>query len=82
VDGINNRDKDVKQLAAMLRGIPCKVNLIPLNPFPGCELRAPTEQSVDSFAKKLWPLVPAVTVRPSKGARILAGCGQLAGLTE
>ncbi len=82
VDGINNRDKDVKQLAAMLRGIPCKVNLIPLNPFPGCELRAPTEQSVDSFAKKLWPLVPAVTVRRSKGARILAGCGQLAGLTE
>jgi 23S rRNA (adenine2503-C2)-methyltransferase len=82
VDGINNRDKDVKQLAALLKGIPCKVNLIPLNPFPGCELKAPSEQSVDAFAKKLWPLVPAVTVRRSKGARILAGCGQLAGLTE
>jgi 23S rRNA (adenine2503-C2)-methyltransferase len=82
VDGINNRDKDVKQLAALLKGIPCKVNLIPLNPFPGCELEAPSEQSVDAFAKKLWPLVPAVTVRRSKGARILAGCGQLAGLTE
>jgi len=77
VDGINNRDKDVKQLAALLKGIPCKVNLIPLNPFPGCELKAPSEQSVDAFARKLWPLVPAVTVRRSKGARILAGCGQL-----
>jgi 23S rRNA (adenine2503-C2)-methyltransferase len=82
VDGINNRDKDVKQLEALLKGIPCKVNLIPLNPFPGCDLKAPSEQSVDAFARKLWPLVPAVTVRRSKGARILAGCGQLAGLSE
>jgi 23S rRNA (adenine2503-C2)-methyltransferase len=82
VDGINNRNKDVKQLAALLKGIPCKLNLIPLNPFPGCDLKAPTAESVEAFARKLWPLVPAVTVRRSKGARILAGCGQLAGLTE
>ncbi|MBN2465410.1 23S rRNA (adenine(2503)-C(2))-methyltransferase RlmN [candidate division WOR-3 bacterium] len=82
VDGVNNRDKDVHQLAALLKGIPCKVNLIPLNPYPGCELKAPSDQSVHAFAKKLWPLVPAVTVRRSKGARILAGCGQLAGLSE
>jgi 23S rRNA (adenine2503-C2)-methyltransferase len=82
VDGVNNRDKDVKQLAALLKGIPCKVNLIPLNPFPGCDLKAPSEQSVDAFARKLWPLLPAITVRRSKGARILAGCGQLAGVTE
>ena len=82
VDGINNRDKDVKQLAALLKGIPCKLNLIPLNPFPGCDLKAPTAESIEAFARKLWPLVPAVTVRRSKGARILAGCGQLAGLTE
>jgi 23S rRNA (adenine2503-C2)-methyltransferase len=82
VDGINNRDEDVKQLAALLKGIPCKVNLIPLNPFPGCELKAPTAESVEAFARKLWPLVPAVTVRRSKGASILAGCGQLAGLSE
>jgi 23S rRNA (adenine2503-C2)-methyltransferase len=82
VDGINNRDKDVKQLAALLKGIPCKLNLIPLNPFPGCELKPPSMESVEAFARKLWPLVPAVTVRRSKGARILAGCGQLAGLTE
>jgi 23S rRNA (adenine2503-C2)-methyltransferase len=82
VDGINNRDTDIRQLAALLRGIPCKVNLIPLNPFPGCSLKAPSEQSLDTFARKLWPLVPAVTIRRSKGSRILAGCGQLAGLTE
>jgi 23S rRNA (adenine2503-C2)-methyltransferase len=82
VDGVNNRDKDVKQLAVLLKGIPCKLNLIPLNPFPGCELQAPTPESVEVFARKLWPLVPAVTVRRSKGASILAGCGQLAGLAD
>jgi 23S rRNA (adenine2503-C2)-methyltransferase len=82
VDGVNNRDKDVKQLAALLKGIPCKLNLIPLNPFPGCELEAPTPESVEVFARKLWPLVPAVTVRRSKGASILAGCGQLAGTAD
>jgi len=82
VDGINNRDKDVKQLAALLKGIPCKLNLIPLNPCPGCKLKPPTPESVETFARKLWPLVPAVTVRRSKGASILAGCGQLAGLSE
>jgi 23S rRNA (adenine2503-C2)-methyltransferase len=81
VDGVNNRDKDVKQLADLLKGIPCKLNLIPLNPFPGCDLKPPTPESVEAFAKKLWPLVPAVTVRRSKGASILAGCGQLAGLS-
>jgi 23S rRNA (adenine2503-C2)-methyltransferase len=78
VDGVNNRDMDVKQLAALLKGIPCKLNLIPLNPFPGCEFQAPSEKSVDLFARRLWPHLPAVTVRRSKGARILAGCGQLA----
>ena len=82
VDGVNNRDKDVKQLAVLLKGIPCKLNLIPLNPFPGCELQAPTPESVEVFARKLWPLVPAVTVRRSKGASILAGCGQLAGTAD
>jgi 23S rRNA (adenine2503-C2)-methyltransferase len=82
VDGINNRDKDVRQLETLLKGIPCKLNLIPLNPFPGCDLKAPTAESVETFARRLWPLVPAVTVRRSKGAHILAGCGQLAGLTE
>jgi adenine C2-methylase RlmN of 23S rRNA A2503 and tRNA A37 len=53
-----------------------------LNPFPGCELEAPTLESVEAFARKLWPLVPAVTVRRSKGASILAGCGQLAGTAD
>ena len=79
LDDINNRERDVGQLARLLKDIQCKLNLIPLNPFPGCEFKAPPADAVEVFARRLWPLLPAVTVRKSKGARILAGCGQLAG---
>ena len=80
LDGVNNREQDVRQLARLLKGIQCKVNLIPLNPFPGCEFKPPPPESIEAFARRLWPLLPAVTVRKSKGSDILAGCGQLAGL--
>ncbi|MBM3313824.1 23S rRNA (adenine(2503)-C(2))-methyltransferase RlmN [candidate division WOR-3 bacterium] len=82
VEAVNNRNQDAVRLAALLKDIPCKVNLIPLNPFPGCELRAPADRSIQAFARQLWPLLPAVTIRRSKGAGILAGCGQLATLGE
>ena len=79
VDGLNNRDQDVHQLGSLLRDIPCKVNLIPLNPVPGSDLRSPSDDSVRRFADKLYPVLPAVTIRRSRGADILAACGQLAG---
>ena len=79
IDGVNNRKQDARQLERLLKGIPCKVNLIPLNPFPGCEFRAPAEREVERFRQALFPLLPAVTVRRSRGAGILAACGQLAG---
>jgi 23S rRNA (adenine2503-C2)-methyltransferase len=77
VAGVNDRDVDVRQLGALLKGLPCKVNLIPLNPFPGCALRPPGIEAIEAFARRLWPLVPAVTIRRSKGSAVLAGCGQL-----
>ncbi|MEO0081504.1 MAG: 23S rRNA (adenine(2503)-C(2))-methyltransferase RlmN [candidate division WOR-3 bacterium] len=78
IDGVNNRKQDVRQLERLLKGIPCKVNLIPLNPFPGCEFRAPSEHEVERFRRALFPLLPAVTIRRSRGTDILAACGQLA----
>jgi 23S rRNA (adenine2503-C2)-methyltransferase len=78
IDGVNNRDRDVPQLARLLRHLPCKVNLIPLNPFPGCRFRPPKPAEVERFAARLYPLLPAVTIRKSRGAAILAACGQLA----
>ncbi|UCG42874.1 MAG: 23S rRNA (adenine(2503)-C(2))-methyltransferase RlmN [candidate division WOR-3 bacterium] len=79
LDGINNRRKDIHQLAKLLRDVPCKVNLIPFNRFPDTSLRPPPPADVERFAKSLYPLLPAVTVRRSRGSAILAGCGQLAG---
>jgi 23S rRNA (adenine2503-C2)-methyltransferase len=76
--GVNDRPADAAALAALLRGVGCKVNLIPFNPFPGAAYEAPTETSVQRFAELLYPRLPAVTVRRSKGPTIAAACGQLA----
>ncbi len=78
IDGVNDRDEDGKRLIARLKNIPCKINLIPFNPFPGSEFRPPSPRSVEKFARALYPFLPAVTIRKSKGTKILAGCGQLA----
>lgn len=79
IDGVNNRSQDVKQLSKLLAGIPCKVNLIPLNPFPGCQLKPPSALETERFRRALFPHLPAVTVRRSRGAEIGAACGQLVG---
>lgn len=79
VRGVNDRPEDVTRLGRLLAGIPCKVNLIPLNPFPGLNLAPPDPETVERFAQALYPLLPAVTIRKSRGSSILAGCGQLAG---
>jgi 23S rRNA (adenine2503-C2)-methyltransferase len=79
VKGINNRAQDADKLRRLLKGIPCKINLIPFNPYPGCKLKPPTLAEIESFARNLYTGLPAVTIRKSKGAEILAGCGQLSG---
>lgn len=81
VAGVNDRGQDALRLAALLHGLPCKVNLIPFNPFKGCDLAAPDPATVDRFRDLLLPRLPAVTVRRSRGRDILAACGQLAGST-
>lgn len=78
LDGINNLTVDAKRLIKMLRNIPCKINLIPFNPFPGAEYSPPHPDKVSQFAQLLFPHLPAVTIRKSRGSQVLAGCGQLA----
>ncbi len=79
VKGVNDSVKDATKLRKLIKDIPCKINLIPFNPFPGCELKPPTKNELVNFAGILYPGLPAVTIRKSKGAEILAGCGQLSG---
>ncbi|MEO0009777.1 MAG: 23S rRNA (adenine(2503)-C(2))-methyltransferase RlmN [candidate division WOR-3 bacterium] len=78
LDGINNLIADAERLIKMLRNIPCKINLIPFNSFPGADFSPPHPDNVSKFAKLLFPHLPAVTIRKSRGSQVLAGCGQLA----
>jgi 23S rRNA (adenine2503-C2)-methyltransferase len=79
--GVNDRDEDAVRLGAIARDLPSKVNLIAYNPVPGLAWERPSPEAVDAFARRLWPIAPAVTVRHTQGGEIWAACGQLGGLT-
>ena len=79
--GVNDRDEDATRLGALARELPSKINLIAYNPVPGLEWKRPTREAVDAFARLLWPIAPAVTVRHTMGGEIWAACGQLGGLS-
>ncbi len=76
--GVNDTPEQARRLAAWIRGIPCKLNLIPFNPFPGAPFTRPDRDSVDRFAALLHQQQYTVVVRWSKGGEIAAACGQLA----
>ncbi|MEO0068554.1 MAG: 23S rRNA (adenine(2503)-C(2))-methyltransferase RlmN [candidate division WOR-3 bacterium] len=82
IQGVNNLPLDAQRLTKLLKNIPCKINLIPFNPFPGTKFQPPSEDDVKRFAQALYPHLPAVTIRKSKGGSIQAGCGQLAALID
>ena len=81
IRGVNDSMEDARRLPRLLRGIPVKVNLIPLNPdpefLPG--LAPPGEDTIDAFAGALADAHVNVTVRWSKGRDLAAACGQLRG---
>lgn len=76
--GFNDTPDDVRALTKLVHGIPCKINILAYNPVPGLPFKRPTDEEVDAFARALYPRVPAVTVRKSRGRDIDAACGQLA----
>jgi 23S rRNA (adenine2503-C2)-methyltransferase len=75
--GVNDTRQDALRLARMLRGMQCKVNLIPFNPFPGSEFRRPDDGAVRDFQKILLEQRYTAPVRESRGRDISAACGQL-----
>ena len=79
--GVNDRDEDADRLGALARELPSKINLIAYNPVPGLDWKRPSAESLDAFARRLWPIAPAVTVRHTQGGEIWAACGQLGGLS-
>ena len=81
--GVNDTESVADELAALLKGILCHVNLIPLNPVaeavgPDGELLArPSRERAEAFAAMLAARGIPPSVRYSRGTDIAAGCGQL-----
>jgi 23S rRNA (adenine2503-C2)-methyltransferase len=79
VDGVNDSPRDAKRLIQLLKGIPSKINLIPLNETPEIPFKRPSEERVRQFQEILMKAGLTAIVRASKGADISAACGQLQG---
>jgi 23S rRNA (adenine2503-C2)-methyltransferase len=75
--GVNDAQQNAKEVAQLLQGMRCKVNLIALNPGPGIAFETPEADRVAAFQKTLRDLgIPAFVRRP-RGRDIYAACGQL-----
>ena len=77
IDGVNNTQECAQQLAHILKGIMCHVNLIPVNPVKENSYKKPTKSSLEAFANKLISLGVNTTIRRTLGSDIDASCGQL-----
>jgi 23S rRNA (adenine2503-C2)-methyltransferase len=79
IGGENDTLRDARQLVRVLHGLRCKVNLIPFNPFPETELKAPKKADVTAFQEELRSKGLSTHIRWSRGGDVLAACGQLCG---
>lgn len=79
LDHINDGVEHAHQLAEVLKDTPCKINLIPWNPFPEAPYAKSSNTRIDRFQKTLMEYGFTVIVRKTRGDDIDAACGQLAG---
>jgi 23S rRNA (adenine2503-C2)-methyltransferase len=78
MSGVNDGDEIALELAELLAGRLCHVNLIPLNPVAVLPYERPTPERIERFAQLAASTGMPVTVRYSRGVDITAACGQLA----
>ena len=79
LEGVNDSDRQAKELVALSRQVKCKFNLIPFNPFPNSGFGRPDAERIRRFAEILQRADITVTTRKTRGEEIDAACGQLAG---
>jgi 23S rRNA (adenine2503-C2)-methyltransferase len=89
LDGVNDSPEHARELIDLVHGrggaavaglrVPCKINLIPFNPFPGSGLACSPRARVQDFAQQLRTAGLVTTIRKTRGDDIDAACGQLAG---
>ena len=82
IGGLNDTKEEAGGLGRFAKRFPSKINLIPYNPVPGALYQKPSVQSVDQFQKWLFGMGIPAFIRESKGADIMAACGQLRGGLE
>jgi 23S rRNA (adenine2503-C2)-methyltransferase len=78
IEGVNSSLEQARKLAAYLKGLRVKINLIPMNPIGASDLRAPSEEQVREFRDFLFVQGFSCFVRGRRGADVDAACGQLA----
>ncbi len=80
--GVNDSRDDAARLASLLRGIRCKINLIPFNEFSGNSFRRPASGVIEAFQQILRKRGLDVFLRKSRGDEVLGACGQLGKLAS
>lgn len=79
LSGVNDSDEHAYQLAALLKDLPSKINLIPFNPFPHAPYDRSSNNRIHSFSNILNQAGFVCTIRQTRGDDIDAACGQLVG---
>ncbi len=77
ISGVNDSEDDAKELASLLKGMLCHVNLIPVNHVEESGFNKGTNAQIEAFMNKLISLGINTTVRRELGSDISASCGQL-----
>lgn len=79
IAGVNDHRQHARELAVLLKDFPCKINIIPFNPFELSDYRRPSSTSITNFRQILQQAGYTVTVRTTRADDIGAACGQLVG---
>ncbi len=80
--GVNDHRQHARELAELLRDIPCKINLIPYNPVDGIDYKRSSNSAISTFRRMLIEAGYTVTIRTTRGDEIGAACGQLVGQVD
>jgi 23S rRNA (adenine2503-C2)-methyltransferase len=77
--GVNDGDGHARELIGIAQRVPCKINLIPFNPFPDSGFERSPRETIRRFQETLNAAGVVTTTRKTRGDEIDAACGQLAG---
>ena len=82
LDGVNDSVQQAHELVKLVRDVPCKLNLIPFNPFPQTQYQRSRPDAIRRFGDVLMQADIVTTTRKTRGDDIAAACGQLAGQVQ